>query len=452
MADIAALSMDIRDSPSALERGELGHRVESVDCYQLPKAGLNRFEVVIIPPMIDQEHLARHRALIRAYLDSGGVLIFGGQIHRDWLPGAGPFQAIDPPSLQAYRVTEIAEHPIFDGVDPDDLTFRRGVAGFFARGHHPVPDGAEVLVRLTGGLPVTYIDRVSTAGTILLHANGELLGYRGQDTAGRMPGQLIEWAVDEARHRRAAATSTPVPEDLVSDNGAVVPSAAVPGRGGLAAVYGGSAQHHRSLTMPKYSQHLSGGLVYLPDLADTDLTGYDGLLIPERLHRGLLTRAADRIHDLLNSGGTVITFTGGEPLPDFLPGVRWEHRPTNFWWWLEPGADLGLQSPTPDHSLFEHLSVGDCTWHHHGVLDAPAGAKVLVALPTGEALLYVDRVSTAGTLVVAALDPMSHFGSHFMPAAERFLNGFLPWAASAVLEEVQAAVRPPGRVRQEASS
>jgi hypothetical protein len=125
----------------------------------------------------------------------------------------------------------------------------------------------------------------------------------------------------------------------------------------------------------------------------------------------------------------VIAFAGGEPIPEFLPNVRWEHRPTNFWWWLEPGADLGLRTPDPEHSLFDHLTVRDCTWHYHGVLDPPEGAEVLVTLPTGEALLYVDRVSTPGTLVVATLDPMSHYGSHFMPATERFLDGFLPWAA-----------------------
>ncbi len=89
-----------------------------------------------------------------------------------------------------------------------------------------------------------------------------------------------------------------------------------------------------------------------------------------------------------------------------------------------------LHSPTPDHPLFDHLEIRDCTWHYHGVLDPPAGAQVLVALPTGEALLYVDEVSTAGTLVVATLDPLSHYGGHFMPATERFLDGFLPWAAA----------------------
>lgn len=197
---------------------------------------------------------------------------------------------------------------------------------------------------------------------------------------------------------------------------------------GVVAVYGGSAPHLRTLTTPKYRRHLRD-LVYLPDLAATDLTRYRCLLIPERLHRGLLEAAADPILAFLEVGGTVVAFGGGEPLPQFLPGVSFEHRPTNYWWWTEPGADLGLVSPTPDHPMLRHIALSDATWHHHGVLDPPGGAQTLVALPTGEALLYVDEVSAPGTLVVSVLDPISHYGSYFMPATERFLDGFLPWLA-----------------------
>ncbi|MGQ0480613.1 MAG: hypothetical protein ACT4O0_06235 [Pseudonocardia sp.] len=327
-------------------------------------------------------------------------------------------------------------------MEPDDLTFRRGVAGFFARGHHPPPPGAEVLVRLAGGQPATYVDQVSTAGTIVVQANSDLLGYAAdRSTAARVPDQLVDWALAQSARRDATArparpgapAGAPV-RPAGSRTAPARPAGSASGNagrgGGLAAVYGGSAQHHRSLTHPKYAPHLTGGLVYLPELADTDLTGYHGLVIPERVHRGRLDAAADRILELLDAGGTVFAFSGGEPPPEFLPGVSWQHRPTNFWWWLDPGADLGLRSPSPDHSLFDHLSVRDCTWHYHGVLEPPAGAEVLVSLPSGEALLYVDQVSTRGTLVVATLDPLSHFGSHFMPATERFLDGFLPWASA----------------------
>ncbi|MGH3811290.1 MAG: hypothetical protein ACRDUV_02385, partial [Pseudonocardiaceae bacterium] len=358
---VATLDMDIR-SPETRSRG-----IDRVDCYALAETDLSAYAGLIVSAMADQEHLARHRDVIRDYLDAGGVVVFGGHLHRDWLPGAAPFVPLAPPSLRGYRVAEIAEHPVFDGVEADDLTFRRGVAGFFARGHHPVPDGAEVLVRLAGGEPATYVDRVTTGGTILVQASCDLLGYAASagDTAQRIPEQLLDWVRAQSRIR-------PGPVPRRTDAAALTSLAS----GGLAAVYGGSAPHHRALTTPKYARHLTGGTVYLPDLADTDLTGLDGLVIPERMHHGLLEAGARRVLDLLDVGGTVIAFSGGEPLPVFLPGVRWEHRATNFWWWLEPGAELGLRTPDPDHPLFRYLGLPDCTWHYHGVLSPPEGSEV----------------------------------------------------------------------------
>jgi len=77
--------------------------------------------------------------------------------------------------------------------------------------------------------------------------------------------------------------------------------------------------------------------------------------------------------------------------------------------------------------LFERLSLADMTWHIHGIFDPPDGAETVLTAPDGSAVLYVDRVSTPGTLLVTSLDPLWHFGSYFMPATERFLDGFLPW-------------------------
>jgi hypothetical protein len=377
--------MDIRNGDAT----DWSHRVDRLDCYAIGSIDLARYAALIVTPNADQEHLARQRRLIRDFLDRGGVVVFGGHLHRDWLPGVG---------------VRSAHHPIFRGMGTE-LTFRRGVAGFFARGHHPPPVGAEILTRLFGGEPATYLDRVSTAGTIVVQATSDLLSYCGE--------ALVDWIIEESAQRRAQAAHR---------------------LRGLAAVYGGSAQHHRTLTEPKYAQHLTGGTIYLPELADTDLTAYCGLLIPERLHRGQLDRAAHRILELLDAGGTVIAFSGGEPIPEFMPGVHWQHRPTNFWWWLEPDADLGVRLGDEDDPLFQRLTLRDCTWHYHGVLHPPEGAHVLVKLTTGEALLYVDRISTPGTVVVSTLDPISHYGGYFMPATGRFLDAFLPWAAETSME------------------
>jgi hypothetical protein len=203
------------------------------------------------------------------------------------------------------------------------------------------------------------------------------------------------------------------------------------------AVYGGSAAHHRALNEPKYAKWLSG-TVYLPDLADSrlsdaDLPDYDVLVVPERLHAGKLQEARPRLLQALDEGRTVVLFgeqsVYGEHPRGWLPGIDWAHRPTNYWWWLDKEATSGLHAHLPEHDLWRHLTLDDVTWHHHGVLQPPAGAEVLVTHDDGGGVLYVDRASTPGTLVVATLDPMSHFGSYFMPATERFLDGFLPWLA-----------------------
>lgn len=200
----------------------------------------------------------------------------------------------------------------------------------------------------------------------------------------------------------------------------------------LAAVYGGSAAHHRALHEPKYARWLDA-LVYLPELAGADLSGYDGLVVPERLHAGLLHGARPRLLEVLDRGGTLVVFgeqsVYGDHPDGWLPGVRWEHRPTNYWWWLDPEPRSGIVAADAGHGLFRHLTLADATWHHHGVFWPPAGAETVIATDDGGAVLYVDRVSSPGTLVVAALDPLSHFGSYFMPATERFLDGFLPWVA-----------------------
>jgi len=101
-------------------------------------------------------------------------------------------------SYHDYTVLIHQPHPIFAGVRPEDMTYRKGVAGFFARGHHPLPPLAEVLLTLADGEPITYIDRFSTRGTILVHAGNNLFGYdEPSDTSGRIAAQLKRWVRDE---------------------------------------------------------------------------------------------------------------------------------------------------------------------------------------------------------------------------------------------------------------
>jgi hypothetical protein len=200
----------------------------------------------------------------------------------------------------------------------------------------------------------------------------------------------------------------------------------------LMAVYDGTPFQHRSLNDPKYRPHIDE-IVYLLDLPNVDLTQYDAVMLPDRLHPEKMLENKPQIDDYLDRGGTVIAF--GEQQVPLLPGVTWELRPTNFWWWLDPNNSGGLVLTKPEHSLFTYLGLEDCTWHQHGVFFPPEGVERLISLEEdGSTVMYIDEVSSNGRLLMTTLDPTYHYGSYFMPATERFLDGFLPWVRAELLK------------------
>lgn len=180
--------------------------VEVADIYDLGTIDLDRFAVLAIAGMVDQEFLWRHRDDVAGFLAQGRTVIFCGQLFRRWLPGCEPFVPAPIGGFADYAVhisrDAIGSHPVFAGVNPDDLTFRRGVAGFFARGHHPPPPRATVLATLAGGQPITWVDQHSSPGTVFVHAGADLLGYGETDaTAARLVPQLLDWACTQGAGR-----------------------------------------------------------------------------------------------------------------------------------------------------------------------------------------------------------------------------------------------------------
>ena len=195
----------------------------------------------------------------------------------------------------------------------------------------------------------------------------------------------------------------------------------------IAVIFTGNAPHTVTFNEPKYKKYIAE-LIYLPELADTDLTKFDVLYVPSQLNEKLLLANKEKIMQFAENGGIVCAF-GPQPW-EWLPNQKWEDRETNFWWWLEKGADSGLRLVNGEHDLFKnYLTLADATWHQHGVYWPPTGCDTLVATVDGGSVLYIDKVSTKGTWIITTLDPDYHFGSYFMPATERFLDGFFPWLA-----------------------
>ena len=191
----------------------------------------------------------------------------------------------------------------------------------------------------------------------------------------------------------------------------------------LIALSSGSYYQIESLEAPRYAAWFDQILSpeQLAEAAADDAC----IFVPCRSPAQRLIGQADHLERHLAAGGTVVAM--GESRSDlWLPRVTFHGRPTNWWWWLEPDADLGNRVTAPDHPLMAGIGKDDITWHIHGHFDVPEGAEVLVEDAEGLPLLYIDEVTTPGRMIVTSLDPIYHHGSHFMPATTRFLDCFLP--------------------------
>lgn len=199
----------------------------------------------------------------------------------------------------------------------------------------------------------------------------------------------------------------------------------------IAAVDGGTYYHRATLEDARFAPYFATR-VYAPELATCDeWLDADCLFVASRQDPRWLQAAASRILAFLEAGKTVVAL-GESAAHTWLPGVDWHPAEVNFWWWLTRGADSGLRVASPQHRLFEFMALADATWHQHGYLLPPPGAESLIDRSAGGSVLYEDRVSTRGRLLVSTLDPCYHHGSNFMPAATRFLQGFLPWLTASL--------------------
>jgi len=196
----------------------------------------------------------------------------------------------------------------------------------------------------------------------------------------------------------------------------------------VAVVDGGTYYHAASIGDPRFRDYFDT-VIPLHELGGRDLAGYTTLVLPDRTHPARLRVHRHQFLDFMAGGGFLVVFSESEA-ETWLPDVDATPIPTNFWWWLEPGADIGFTVAAPGHGLFRHLTREDCIWHYHMVFAPPQHADTLILDRDKRAVLYEQPVGD-GRLMLSGLDPFYHHGSNFMPATTRFLTGFLPWLRGA---------------------
>ncbi len=199
----------------------------------------------------------------------------------------------------------------------------------------------------------------------------------------------------------------------------------------LATLQPGASYHVATLEDPRY-EALFERRIRPESLDAASLDGVKVMLVPCRTNPLRLAGRWPVMRDFLGRGGVLVAM--GETFQnEWIPGVSFHPEEANYWWWLEKGADLGVRLAVADHPLLNGLGKADVTWHLHGWYDLPPDARPLIVDREDRALMYEDRASFGGQLIVTSLDPCYHHGSHFMPATTRFLDGFLPNLAGLAL-------------------
>jgi hypothetical protein len=183
------------------------HRFDVVQQYELDRLDLDRFSGIVLTMHSDQVHLSENAAKLDAYLDGGGSVIFNGHVVQPFLPELTPFRPLADQTRKTLRINREAEHPLFGCVTSDDLSFQRGVMGFYGRGTNPPPAGAVVLN--SAGPERAAVDWLltrPTGGRLFVHTGDDLFSFLSRAGSERLSAlqQFFDWFVetDHAAPRR----------------------------------------------------------------------------------------------------------------------------------------------------------------------------------------------------------------------------------------------------------
>lgn len=172
--------------------------ITEIDEYELQSTNLSNYNVLLITYFTDQEYLFKHKDIIENFLNEGKLVIFCGHLFRKWLPGTSLFMPKKIKGYKDYLVQPVPGAPLFNGVEIEDMVSNKGVAGFFARGYYYPPDSAEICLTFTDGKVISYIDRHTTNGTIIVHAGRNLLGYKSsKNTTKKISEQTLDLLKEE---------------------------------------------------------------------------------------------------------------------------------------------------------------------------------------------------------------------------------------------------------------
>jgi hypothetical protein len=148
---------------------------------------------------IDQLNFLTLRPHLEAFLSRGGNWFFNGHFLREMVGGLKTYQPIIKAKRTDLVLTRVNEHPIFEGVDQTSFEENKGVAGFYGRGHNPLPEGGLAVNGIGPDLlPIDWEWSLPTGGRIFSHAGNDMGGMGGPNPNHALVApRIIAWTMGE---------------------------------------------------------------------------------------------------------------------------------------------------------------------------------------------------------------------------------------------------------------
>ncbi len=181
---------------AAFERAAAAGQLDIVRERQLTPAHFEAASGLITTIHLDQIGWLRFAVPVRRLLERGGRWVFNGHVLRPFLPGLAVYLPLSAPRRTDLVLSRLADHPVFAGIDQQLLATNRGVAGFYGRGHNPMPAGGTAVNGIGPHLlPIDWEWSPPFGGRILVHAGNEFWGC-GDDPALKqvLASRTIAWA------------------------------------------------------------------------------------------------------------------------------------------------------------------------------------------------------------------------------------------------------------------
>ena len=171
--------------------------VLSVRELQLTERHFQEATGLITTTHLDQIGFLRFRDAVEDLLDRGGRWIFNGHVMRPLVEGLRDYVPLPSQRRSDLDQIRLNPHPIFSGIDQKKLEENRGVAGFYGRGHNPMPEGALAINGIgPGKVAVDWVWARPRGGEIFSHAGNEFWGC-GDDPA--LKATLLDRAIKWVR-------------------------------------------------------------------------------------------------------------------------------------------------------------------------------------------------------------------------------------------------------------